>query len=128
LQWLQDPSEINRDNLNKVRHEASKPLINKKREYLKGKINHLVTKSETKNIRGLRKRMNELNRGYQPRNNLVKDENGNLPANSQKGDKTDCNNCGISLLSTSYKILSDVLPSSFSTFIDEIIGDHQCGF
>jgi hypothetical protein len=43
-------------------------------------------------------------------------------------DKTDCSNyCGISLLSTSYKILSSIL-SKLSPYIDEIIGDHQCGF
>jgi hypothetical protein len=47
----------------------------------------------------------------------------------KKGDQTDCNNYrGISLLSTSYKILSDVLLSRLSEYIDEIIGDHQCGF
>jgi hypothetical protein len=39
LQWLQDPSEINGDNLNNVRREASRHLRNKKREYLKDKIN-----------------------------------------------------------------------------------------
>jgi hypothetical protein len=39
LQWLQDPSKINGDNLNNVRHEASKYFRNKKREYLKAKIN-----------------------------------------------------------------------------------------
>jgi hypothetical protein len=45
------------------------------------------------------------------------------------GDKTDCNNyCGISLLSTSYKMLSNILLSRLSPNIDEIIGDHQCGF
>jgi hypothetical protein len=44
-------------------------------------------------------------------------------------DKSDCNNyCGISLLSTSYKILSNILLSWLSPYIDEIIGDHQCGF
>jgi hypothetical protein len=44
------------------------------------------------------------------------------------GDKTDCNNyCGISLLSTSYKILLNILLSRLSPYIDEIIGDHQCG-
>jgi hypothetical protein len=45
------------------------------------------------------------------------------------GDKTDCNNYhGISLLSTSYKILSNILLSRLVPYIDEIIGDHQCGF
>jgi hypothetical protein len=41
----------------------------------------------------------------------------------KKGDKTDCNNYhGISLLTTSYKILSNIL----LPYIDEIIGDHLC--
>jgi hypothetical protein len=39
LQWLQDPSEINGDNLNIVRCEASRYFRNKKTEYLKDKIN-----------------------------------------------------------------------------------------
>jgi hypothetical protein len=47
----------------------------------------------------------------------------------KKGDKTDCSNYrGKSLLSTSYKILSNILPSRLSPYISEIIGDHQCGF
>jgi hypothetical protein len=47
----------------------------------------------------------------------------------KKGDKTDCNNYhGISLLSTSYKMLSNILLSRLSPSIDEIIGNHQCGF
>jgi hypothetical protein len=142
--------------------------------------------------------------GYQPRNNLMKDENGALLADShnilnrwknyfsqllnvhnvsdfwqikvhmaqplvpgsshlkveiavakpkmykspgsdqipaeliQTGDKillsaiyycTDYNNYhGISLLSTSYKILSNMLLLRLSPYIDEIIGDLQCGF
>jgi hypothetical protein len=42
-------------------------------------------------------------------------------------DKTDCNNYdGIILLSTSYKILSNILLSRLSPYIDEITGDHQC--
>jgi hypothetical protein len=44
-------------------------------------------------------------------------------------NKTDRNNYrGISLLSTSYKSLSNILLSLLSPYIDEIIGDHQCGF
>jgi hypothetical protein len=46
-----------------------------------------------------------------------------------KGYKTDCNNyCWISLVSASYKILPNILLSWLSPYIDEIIGDHQCGF
>jgi hypothetical protein len=32
------------------------------------------------------------------------------------------------LLSTSYKILSNILASRLTPYADEIIGDHQCGF
>jgi hypothetical protein len=47
----------------------------------------------------------------------------------KKGDKADCSNYrGISLLSTSYKILSNSLLSRLIPYADEIIGDHQCGF
>jgi hypothetical protein len=35
LQWLQDPSEINGDNLNNVRREASRYFRNSKRQYMK---------------------------------------------------------------------------------------------
>jgi hypothetical protein len=70
---LQDPSEINGDNLNSVRHEASRYFRDKKREYLKEKINEFATNSKNKNIRELRRGINGFKRGYQPRNNLVKD-------------------------------------------------------
>jgi len=38
MQWLQDPNQGNEDNLNNVRHEASRHFWNKKKEYLKAKI------------------------------------------------------------------------------------------
>ena len=47
----------------------------------------------------------------------------------KKGDKTDCNNNrGISLLPTTYKILSNILLSRLTPYAEEVIGDHQCGF
>jgi hypothetical protein len=47
----------------------------------------------------------------------------------QKGGKSYCSNYrGISLLSTSYKILSNILVARLTPYADEIIGDHQCGF
>jgi hypothetical protein len=83
LQWLQYPSEINGDNLRIVRREASRYFRHKKREYLKVKINELARNSKNKNIRDLYMGINEFKRGYQPRNNLVKDENGDLLADSR---------------------------------------------
>jgi hypothetical protein len=47
----------------------------------------------------------------------------------KKGDKSDCTNYrGISLLATSYKILSNILLTRLTTYADDIIVDHQCGF
>ena len=41
----------------------------------------------------------------------------------------DCNNYrGISLLSTSYKILSNICLSRMTAYANEIIGEYQCGF
>jgi hypothetical protein len=46
LQWLQDRSEINVDNINNVRCEASRYFRNKRREYLKDKTNDLAKKKQ----------------------------------------------------------------------------------
>jgi hypothetical protein len=47
----------------------------------------------------------------------------------KKGDKTHCSNYrGISLLFTSYKILSNILLPRLIPIADEITGDHQSGF
>jgi hypothetical protein len=80
LQWLQHRSD--RDNLNNVRCEDSRYFRNKKREYMKNKINELATNIKNKNIKDLHRGINEFKRGYQPRNNLLKDENGDLLADS----------------------------------------------
>jgi hypothetical protein len=82
LQWLQDPSKLNRDNLNNIRRETSRHFRNKWRHYLKKKIDVLATNSKHKNIRDLYNGKNYIKRGYRPRSNLVKDENGNLLADS----------------------------------------------
>jgi hypothetical protein len=47
----------------------------------------------------------------------------------KKGDRTDCNNYReIPLLSTAYKILSNIPQYRLTPYVNEIIGDHQCGF
>jgi hypothetical protein len=81
LQTLQNPSQINRDNLNNVR-QTIKHFSNKKREYMKDRINELETHSKNNNIRDLYRAINEFKKGYQPITNLVKDEDGNLLADS----------------------------------------------
>jgi hypothetical protein len=57
LQWLQDASEINGDNMKNVRCEAS-------RHFRKDKINELATNSKNKNIRDMCRGINEFKRGY----------------------------------------------------------------
>jgi hypothetical protein len=84
LQWLQHLSQINRDNLNNVRCEASRHFRNKKKEYLKDKINKLATCRKYKNIGDLHRGINKFKKGYQPRTNLVNNENGDLFADSHK--------------------------------------------
>jgi hypothetical protein len=63
LQWLQVPSVVNEDNLSNVRWEASRHFRNKKREYMKHKINELVSKSKNKNIRDLYRGINKFKKG-----------------------------------------------------------------
>jgi hypothetical protein len=82
LQWLQDPSEINGDNLSSIRWETRTHFRNKKREYLNDKTDELAKNSQNKNIRDQDSGINKFKKGYQPRSNLVKDENGDLFADS----------------------------------------------
>jgi hypothetical protein len=74
---------MNGVNLNSVRREASRYFRNRKREYLKDIINELATNRKNKNIRDLCRGINEFKGDYQPRNSLVKDENGDLLADSR---------------------------------------------
>jgi hypothetical protein len=52
MQWVQDPSQSNIDNLNNLRREARRYFRNKK-TYLKAEIEELEAKSKLKNIRDL---------------------------------------------------------------------------
>jgi hypothetical protein len=75
-------SEINGNNLNNVRHDASRNFRSKKLEYLKGKINELAMNSKNKNIDTYIEIKNGCNRGCQPRSYLAMSENGSLLADS----------------------------------------------
>jgi hypothetical protein len=66
--------KINVDNLNNVRREAGRHCGNKKKEYLKAKIEELETHSKIKHVRNLYRGISDFKKCYQPRTNIVKDE------------------------------------------------------
>ena len=78
MQALQDSNQSNVDNLNNVRHEASRHFRNKKQENLKAKFDELEIYSKIKNIGDLYRGIIDFMKGYQPRTNRVKDEKGDL--------------------------------------------------
>ena len=80
MQWIQDPSQSNVDILNNVRRDVSRHFRDKKKAYLRAKIEDLETNSKIQNIRDLYRGINEFMKGYQPRCNIVKDEKGDLVA------------------------------------------------
>jgi hypothetical protein len=69
LRWLQDRSEIN------WRRKVNTHFRNKKREYLRDKINEVAKNSRNKNIRDIYRRIEEVKKSDLPRNNLMKDGN-----------------------------------------------------
>src|SRR5215468_3490195 len=83
MQWIQDPSQSNVGNLNNVRRNDSRYFRNKKKAYLKTKIEELETNSKINNIRDLYRGINYFKKGYQPRTIIVKDEKGDLVADSR---------------------------------------------
>jgi len=69
-------------NLNNVRREVSRHFRNKKKACLRAKIEELETNSKIQNIRGLYRCINDFKKGYHSRCNIVKDEKGDLVADS----------------------------------------------
>jgi len=79
---MQHPSQSNIENLNNVRREAGRHFRNKKKAYLKAKIEELETNSKIKNVRVLNRGIIDFKKGYQLRTNIVvQDEKGDLVAN-----------------------------------------------
>jgi len=74
MQWIHDPTQRNVGNVNNVRHAAGRHFRNKKKAYLKAKIEEPETNSKIKNIRDMYRDFNDFKKGYQPRTNIVKDD------------------------------------------------------
>jgi hypothetical protein len=75
-------NQLNGDNPNNIRYETSRYFRNKKKDYLKDKINELQTRSMNKKNGDMYSVINELKMSYQPTTILVKDEEGDLLADS----------------------------------------------
>ena len=84
MQWLQDPNQSNVYKPNNVRCEANRHLRNKKKEYLKAKMEELATNGKIKNISDLYRGVHYLKKGYQPGTNTVQKEKGDLVRDSHK--------------------------------------------
>ena len=57
-------------------------ILGKQKAYLKARIEELESNSKNKNIRDLYRGISDFKKGYQPRCNIVKDEKGDLFADS----------------------------------------------
>jgi len=57
-------------------------IRNKKKAYLRAKIEEIETNSKIKNIRDLYRGINDFKKGYQPRCNIVNNEKGDLVVDS----------------------------------------------
>jgi hypothetical protein len=68
--------------VNNSKNDASRHFRNKKREYLKDKINNLAANRKDKNIRDLYRGINGFKKGYRLRINLVQDKIGYMLAAS----------------------------------------------
>jgi hypothetical protein len=77
LEWLQELGKINADNPKTVGRETrdSRNFWDKKMEHVKIKIKEFEAYIQNRNIIGSFRGINEFKKGYQPRTNLVKNEN-----------------------------------------------------
>ena len=60
--------------MNNIRRDASRHFRNKKKAYLKVKIEELETNSKINNVRDLYMGINDFKNEYQPRTTILKDE------------------------------------------------------
>jgi hypothetical protein len=82
MQWIEDPSQCRIDNLNKARREVIRHFKEKKKAYLRARIEELEPNCKNKNIRDLYMSISDFKKGYHPRCNIVKNEHGDLVADS----------------------------------------------
>jgi len=67
MRWIHDSSQSNVDNLNNLRRVASRHFRNKKKEYLKTKIEELESNSKIRNVWEFYRGSNAFKKGHQPK-------------------------------------------------------------
>jgi len=82
MQWIQDPSQSNEDNMNNVRRDASRNFRIKKKAHLRAKIEKMENNSKINIIRDLCRSINDMKKGYQPITRIVYNEKVDLVADS----------------------------------------------
>jgi hypothetical protein len=83
-EWLHHTSNLKEENSSEIRREAIRYFKKTKRKLLKVKIKQLEKNCNNKTIRHRYRGMNEFQKDYQHRTNLVKDERRDLLANPLK--------------------------------------------
>ena len=77
MQWLQDPTQNNIENLCNIRRDTSRHIRKIRKEFLKVNVDELEINSQIKNIRDLYRGINDLRR-VTTITNIVKDEKDDL--------------------------------------------------
>jgi len=63
MQWAQDPCQSNVDNLNSVKREVNRNFRNKKKEYLRAKVEEIEANNKIHYIRDLYRGINDFKKG-----------------------------------------------------------------
>ena len=83
MNWLHKQNEVNLEQLGSIRREITRLLKNKKREYLREKINDLEMNAKNRNIRELYQGIRVERKGFQARSNVFRNGNGDMIADSR---------------------------------------------
>ena len=78
MQWIQDPSRSNADNLNNVSREEADISGTKRRNIWKAKIDYIDSNDKINSITDLHRGSSDFKKGCHLRTNIVKDEKGDF--------------------------------------------------
>jgi len=80
MRRVRSPSQISVDNLNNVRRAVSRHFRNKKKAYLRARIEELESSSTISNFKDLYRSISDFKKGYQPVTDIMEDDKSDLVA------------------------------------------------